>query len=114
MLSLTILYENINDLSSKADRHLATKGCKTKGHIKFQLRATLFVLNVWDWLEGEKKNFWTELELNQGPLASKATALTTKLWPISEEINILLKPGAKLFGIKQKIKREHCKKRHLF
>ena len=50
MLSLTILYENINDLSSKADRHLATKGCKTKGHIKFQLRATLFVLNVWDWL----------------------------------------------------------------
>ena len=50
MLSLTILYENINDLSSKADSHLATKGCKTKGHIKCQLHAILLVLNVLDCL----------------------------------------------------------------
>ena len=26
--------------------------------------------------QGEKKNIWSELELNQGPLASQATALT--------------------------------------
>ena len=30
---------------------------------------------------GEKKNIWSELELNPGPLASQATALTTRPWP---------------------------------
>ena len=29
---------------------------------------------------GEKKNIWSELESNPGPLASQATALTTRPW----------------------------------
>ena len=29
---------------------------------------------------GEKKNIWSELESNAGPLASQATALTTSPW----------------------------------
>ena len=28
----------------------------------------------------EKKNIWSELELNPGPLASQATTLTTRPW----------------------------------
>ena len=33
---------------------------------------------------GEKKNIWSELELNLGPLASQATTLTTRPWLLGQ------------------------------
>ena len=37
----------------------------------------------------EKKNFWSELESNPGPLASQATALTTRPWLLGLETYVM-------------------------
>ena len=33
----------------------------------------------------ERKNIWSELELNPGPLATQASALTTRPWLLGQE-----------------------------
>ena len=38
----------------------------------------------------EKKNIWSELESNPGPLASQATALTTRPWLLGQQACFLL------------------------
>ena len=44
---------------------------------------------------GEKKNIWSELELNPGPLVSQATALTTRPWRLGNR-NFKLKMSNKI------------------
>ena len=38
------------------------------------------ILFIPPYTRGEKKNIWSEKELNPGPLASQVTALTTRPW----------------------------------
>ena len=45
-----------------------------------------YILFLPSYTRGEKKNIWSELELNPGPLASQATAPTTRPWLLGQRI----------------------------
>ena len=65
---------------------------------------------------GEKKNIWSELESNPGPLASQAAALTTKPWLLGPFVHSFIhsaKPDEVIAGLNSWVWRPSPKKNNV-